>query len=121
MDPIDSVSRAMQLLRRRLSNPQGRASASAPETLIAADGGSARPSVRESVATRLGALDADDPSYLDRATEAFVESVLLSEFGDELTNDPQFRQLILGVSRDLRADAATAADLERLFQSTRQA
>ena len=120
MDPIDSVSRAFQLLRRRLGQPQGRTLSDASAMPVGGEGGMASRGVRESVAARLGALERDDPSYLDRATEAFVECVLLSEFGTQLTNDPRFRQLILGVARELRADATTASDLEQLFRSMRQ-
>lgn len=119
MDPIDRVSRALELLRRRLANPRLQEPSGAAAGGAAADATAPAKSARLGVAGRLAALNADDPQYLDRATEVFVESVLLSEFGDQLTNDPQFRQLIRAVAREMRTEPATAMKLEQLFRSMR--
>lgn len=117
MDPIDSVSRAMQLLRRRLAGHER--PASGPHAAPAASPAAGDRNVRQTVLARLEALDPADSGYADRAAEAFVESVLLAEFGSDMTNDPRFRQLILGVARDMRAEPETARDLERLLKSLR--
>jgi hypothetical protein len=73
--------------------------------------------VRESIVARLRALDADDPGFPEQATETFVEGVLLAEFGQQMTNDPQFRQVIRNVAREMRTEPATASDLDELFRS----
>ena len=122
MDPIDSISRAMQLLRRRLAaNPARDPAAALRETGAAA--GSAGPAtarVRATIANRLRGLDAKDQRFDERATEAFLEGVLLAEFGAELINEAQFRQLILGVAREMRADPETAQQLDKLIQTLRE-
>lgn len=120
MDPIDSISRVMQLLRRRLPVP-GRSTAAGTQGSAPGTAAAAPQDVRDGVAARLSALDPQTPGYAERATELFVESVLLAEFGEPLTNDPQFRQVILGVAREMRAEPETARDLERLFETLRQA
>ena len=121
MDPIDSVTRAMQLLRQRMAaNLQKQEAAPLRATAGPVSAAPARPGpVRADIAKRLRAMDADDPRYRERATEAFVEGVLLSEFGSEFTNDSQFRQLILGVAREMRSQAETAQQLDALIQDLR--
>ena len=122
MDPIDSVTRAMQLLRQRMAATPQKQEAAPPRTTAGpVSAAPARPGpVRADIAKRLRAMDADDPRFSERATEAFVEGVLLSEFGSEFTNDAQFRQLILGVARDMRSQAETAQQLDALIQDLRK-
>jgi hypothetical protein len=119
MDPIDRVSRALELLRRRLANPRLQDLPGTSAGGASGDASSLTKGGRPGVAERLAALNADDPQYLDRATEVFVESVLLSEFGEQFTNEPRFRQLIRGVAREMRTEPATAVQLEQLFRSMR--
>lgn len=123
MDPIDSVSRAMQLLRLRLA--AGKPRDSAPRVAGAAGaasaaGGLAPGPLRATIAARLRALQPKDEGFQERAVEVFVEGVLLSEFGAEMTNDAQFRQLIHGVARAMRAEPQTAVELDQLIQTLRQ-
>lgn len=121
MDPIDSVSRAMQLLRQRMA-------AQLPKQAAGPSQGGAGAVVspvlgpglvRTGIAGRLRALNAKDPGYPERATETFVEGVLLAEFGTELTNDAQFRQVILGVAREMRAEPETAQQVDQLIHTLR--
>lgn len=120
MDPIDSVSRAMQLLRQRLA--AGKPGASPPRAAGAASAvvGLAPGPLRTTIAARLRALQPQDERFHERAVDVFVEGVLLSEFGAEMTNDVQFRQLILGVARAMRAEPQTAAELDQLIQTLRE-
>ena len=121
MDPIDSVSRAVLLLRRRLAARPGQAEAAATAAADPAASATAPAmgKVRASIARRLRALDPQEPRFSDRATEAFLEGVLLAEFGSELINEPEFRQLILGVAREMRDDAQTAQQLDKLIETMR--
>ena len=122
MDPIDSVSRAMQLLRvgwGRAARPapaSGRSEQRCGAEHRAATGAHPR---KYRVAVQM--LDAGDARYSERATEAFVEGLLLDGFGAEMINDVQFRQLILGVAREMRAEHDTARELDQLFRSVRLA
>lgn len=74
---------------------------------------------RKSLSKRLKALDASDARFTEHAADAFVESVLLAEFGETFTNDANFRQVILQVSRDMRDDPDTAQRLGELFSELR--
>lgn len=120
MDPIDSVSRAMQLLRQRLAAGKPSTNATAAGSAASANAGLAPGPLRTTIAARLRALRPKDEGFQERAVEVFVEGVLLSEFGAEMTNDAQFRQLILGVARAMRAEPQTAAELDQLIQTLRQ-
>ena len=64
-------------------------------------------------------VDARDPQYQEKATALFVESILLSEFGEGLVNDAGFRLTIRDVARTMSADPATAGDLAALFAELR--
>jgi hypothetical protein len=117
MTPIDGVSRALTLLSRRLGAARGPAAAAGaaqqPST------GQPEKALRDALGLRIQTLDADAPGYAERASEAFVEGVLLHEFGVDLTNDVQFRQLIRSVAREMRADPESAADLDALLRTLR--
>ena len=73
------------------------------------------------MARRIKAIDADDPRYRDKVTELFVESVLLAEFGQELINEPAFRDLARQVQSAMLADAELQASLTRLAAQLRGA
>lgn len=120
MDPLDHVSRTMQVLRERMSADLQRLGP-APSAPAAARAGGAAPSLRAGVAKRLKALDAADPRYLERTAQAFVEAVLLDEFGEALTNDANFRRLILEVGREMQADPDIAGRLAELAAELRRA
>jgi hypothetical protein len=66
-------------------------------------------------------MDARDPEFQDKATAAFVESIMVSEFGEALANDAGFRQVIRDVARTMRGEPAIADDLARLFEEFRSA
>jgi hypothetical protein len=75
--------------------------------------------VRETVARRVRMLEADDPQFQEKATDIFVESILLSEFGEGLVNNPGFRILVREVGSALGADATLAKDLSEMFAQIR--
>jgi len=124
MDPLDKASKSMEILRLRLSENLERLRADGRLAAPQAPAGSARPEparqkARLAVQKRLDTLDPNDPAFAERAADAFVESVLLAEFGDEFSNDANFRQLILDVSREMRLDPAMSERLARLFAELR--
>ena len=65
---------------------------------------------------RLAAVDAANP---EKARQAFVETVLLSQLGDELARDPAFADVVATVSNQLHSDAPTRARLADLIASLR--
>ena len=120
MSPVDNVSSVMRRLRREMDRNLerlggGEAAASAPQAAAPARQPLLTPTLRSVVARRLRALDPRDEGHPRRATEVFVETVLLTHFGDHLVNDPAFRRLMRDVGADLLADPAADGELSALF------
>lgn len=105
-------------------------SAAASEPSVVARGDKARrgrheparagPSSQErlaaSIARRVVAIDRADPQRRRKAFRAFLESVMLEEWGEELINDPAFHDLVAQVHaqmesrNDLKSMMDAAAD-----------
>ena len=51
--------------------------------------------------------------------QTFVETVLLSQLGDELARDPEFADVVAKVSDQLQSDSQTRAQLANLIASLR--
>jgi hypothetical protein len=58
------------------------------------------------IAQRIKAIDRDDPGRGRKTFRVFIESMLLSELGEELINDPQFYRLVDDVQQEMEADPA---------------
>lgn len=126
MDPLGGVSPVMEILRRQMSENleklrrAGNAAAGS-RALPQVASRSVAASLRQTLARRIGSVDARDPQFQERATALFVESILVAEFGEELVNDPGFRLMIREVARTMGAEPAIAEDLARLFAELRDA
>jgi len=126
MQPVDNVSQVMQILRRQMAENlerlrgSGRLAGSGVPPPATSVGGTAR-TLRQTAERRIKSIDPDDPRYLEKATHMFVESVLLAEFGEQLVNDLEFRDLILSVQSTMLADTELESDLRRLVESIRRA
>jgi hypothetical protein len=124
MQPIDSVAQVMQVLRRQMAENLQRMRGGGKLTAVPTTGASAASAaapLRQTVARRIKAIDADDPRYRDKVTALFVESVLLAEFGQGLVNDPAFRDLAQQVQSAMLADAELQSSLTRLAAQMRAA
>ena len=120
MDPLSGVSPVMEILRRQMAEnlEKMRKSGTASAGLAAgprARAGSAAPDLRQTLARRIGAVDARDPQFHEKATVLFVESILSAEFGEGIGNDAGFRDMIREIARTLAAEPAIAGDLSQLF------
>lgn len=56
------------------------------------------------IAQRIQGIERDDPHRGRKAFRVFLESVLLSHFGEQLINDPKFYQLIDDIQMSMEAD-----------------
>ena len=124
MKPVDSTPPAMEILQRRMAANLDRLQRDGSIIISTSAATSAttpatKQERRKALRQRLKGLDENDPRFTERAADAFVELALLEEFGESLTNDVNFRQLILQVSRDMRGDADTAKRLLELFGDLR--
>jgi hypothetical protein len=123
MDPLGAVSPLMDVLRRQMSENLTKlrqsGSASGARTPPRIESRPVAPNVRQTLARRLRSMDPRDPQFQDKATALFVQSILTSEFGEELVNDAGFRQVIRDVALTMREEPAIAEDLARLFEELR--
>lgn len=117
--PIGTVGQLVAVIRGQLSarteinstkqrpvrgKPASKSSTYDPETLEALIG------------QRINSIDRDDPNRGRKAFRVFLESVLLSHFGEHLINDPKFYQLVDDVQASMEADA----ELRKLVDSAIQ-
>lgn len=65
------------------------------------------------IAVRIKALDPDDPKRGRKAFRIFLESVLLSELGESLINDPQFYQMVDKIQDAMEGDPRIQAAIEQ--------
>lgn len=65
---------------------------------------------------RLAEVEGANP---EKARQAFVETVLLSQLGEDLARDPAFAEVVAKVSDQLDTDAQTRAQLADLIASLR--
>lgn len=112
MTQIDSAVQLAALIRRQVAALRaparpGRVAAS-PDGELAK---SSRPGAAEAhddvaglISRRVRSIDPDDPQRARKAFRVFLESVLLSELGGELINDPGFYQMVDHVQNQMEAD-----------------
>jgi hypothetical protein len=126
MDPVRGVSQVMDALRRTMSENietlrrAGRLPASQQTGVHPARPGSAT-DLRRKVTRRLRSISESDPAFQQKTVGVFVESVLLDQFGENLVNDPSFRELIDQVCTTMTQDEAIASDLRALISEMRKA
>lgn len=65
------------------------------------------------VAKRVGAIDPSDPDRRRKAFTAFLESLLLDEWGAQLINDPAFHQLVADVQGQMTTDPSQQPLIDR--------
>lgn len=124
MTRIDARSVLLSLVRGELRSLRGRGESIPTPVFAGARGRSpaaapekkARQALATSIAHRIAAIDATDPDRRARAFRAFLEGLILHEWGPEILADPAFPRLVARIeaqmsqSEDLRIlidDAAT--------------
>jgi hypothetical protein len=124
MEPVDNVSKAMEVLRRQMTENLERLrragklpSQAAPKS--AASPGATTQSVRETVARKIRAIDPLAPDFDRLAANVFVESVLTAEFGDALLNDPAFRDMMREVQQAMLSHEQVREQLQSVLRALR--
>jgi hypothetical protein len=120
MEPVSNVNPMLDALRKQLAENIERLRRSG--RLGAGNGAAAATrgqAVREPLEARLrrrvGAIDRRSPEGRAVAMRAFVETVLLAEFGEELLTDPGFGEMLSEMSAMLAGDAELDARLDRVL------
>ncbi len=69
------------------------------------------------IAERIKAIDRDDPNRGRKTFRVFIESILLSEFGENLINDPQFYRVVDDVQQQMETDPAIQGSVSAAIQN----
>lgn len=109
MSSIGPLNRLVATIATQLAQRGGPAGAapSRRKERAGANAGAPRRDLAALVALRVNDIDPDDPQRGRKAFRVFLEAVLLSQFGEQLVNDPQFHQLVDSVRDALEADPQT--------------
>jgi len=124
MEPIDHISKAMEILRREMTENLERLKRagklpSQPAPRAGANAGSTSGSVREVVARKIRAIDPLAPDFDRLAASVFIESVLTAEFGDALVNDAAFRDMMSDVQQAMLSHEPIRGQLQSLLRGLR--
>jgi hypothetical protein len=68
------------------------------------------------IGQRIRAIDRDDPNRGRKTFRVFIESMLLSELGEELINDPQFYRIVDDVQQQMETDPAIKSSVSAAIQ-----
>lgn len=122
-DPISRLSQVMALLLRRpdsnISQRAGSSAKTADSTAAGHTAAPARPAIedlRRRIQERVRAIDPDDPRRRQRAARAFLESVLVWEFGDRLLLDAGFEDMLTDIQQSFSLDPDAARQLDELLE-----
>ena len=112
---IGSVAQLVAVIRSQLA-PRVEMSPSKVRTgarrTAAAEGDKAR-QLASMLAQRMRSIARDDPQRGKKAFRVFLESILLSHFGQQMINDPQFYQLVDRVQQTMEDDPQLTALVEK--------
>jgi hypothetical protein len=111
MSAIGPLNRLVATIATQLAQTGAPADAAAGRRKVRAGANAATPrrDLATLIALRVNDIDRDDPQRGRKAFRVFLEAVLLSQFGEQMINDPQFHQLVVGVHDALEADPQTNA------------
>jgi hypothetical protein len=123
MEPIDNVSKAMEILRRQMSENLERLRRSgkfpSPPASKSAPAGAVSASIQDTVAHKIRSIDPLEPDFDHHAAGVFIESVLTAEFGDNLLNDPGFQDMLSAVRSTMMSDERIRTQLQSLLRGLR--
>jgi hypothetical protein len=117
---LDPTSQLASLIRVQVASLRRRHEVKSPagkrKPVVSAAAGS--PDLASLVAQRIRAIASDDPTREKKAFRVFLETVLLSELGQELLGDPAFSTMVDHVQTQMESDpelAKASIDAARLL------
>lgn len=122
MTPIDRARQALEIVRSRKDGKSDPARALPEDRLHAAVTAGATPSqtTRQVVQTRIRALPRDDSDRDRKAIRIFVDMTLTAEFGAQVVNSTEYREILDSVVAQIGDDALLSGsflDALRQFES----
>ena len=118
MTSIGNVQQIVAVIRQQLATRAApfEAKLRRGEGTGAAASKSAPKDIAALIGQRIRAIDRDDPNRGRKTFRVFLESILLSEFGEELINDPQFFRVVDDVQHQMETDPATQGSVSVAIQ-----
>jgi hypothetical protein len=95
--PISTTGQLVAIIRARLSSTQGGNSSKmrpAPNQTLGKSSVYRPENLEAHIALRIQEIGRDDPQRGRKAFRVFLESIVLTHFGEHLINDPKFYQLV---------------------------
>ena len=116
LDPTSQLAALIRVQVASLRRQQMGKKAAAREQLPSSDSAAATPDLAALVAQRVRAISPDDPQRERKALRVFLETVLLSELGSNLLNDPGFGSMVDHVQSEMEADPDLAVAARQAAQ-----
>jgi hypothetical protein len=118
VEPVNSLSQVLSILRRQMSERAGKLGAQSLATARSAESpapvAEALLEVQRKVQERIRALDPNDEKRQSKAVRLFLEGVFRHEFGDSMLTDPAFYALIDDVQVAMESDSGIDQTLRRM-------
>jgi hypothetical protein len=120
VDALDPANQLAALIRRQVAQLRKRQGASRPGSgaATAANEAAEAKDLAAVVADRIRAIPATDPDRERKAFRLFLETVLVSELGAAVANDPSFAVMVDHVQQQMESDpqlAQASRDAARLL------
>ena len=109
LDPTSQLAALIRLQVTSLRRQQAGSKAAVRQQLAPKDSAAATTDLATLVAQRVRSIGPDDPQRERKALRVFLETVLLSELGPNLLNDPGFGSMVDHVQSEMEADPDLAA------------
>jgi hypothetical protein len=109
LDPTNQLAALIRVQVAALRRQQRGKKAPASERPSSSGTASEPPDLAALVAQRVRSIGADDPQRERKALRVFLETVLLSELGSDLVNDPGFATMVDHVQEQMSSDPDLAA------------
>lgn len=120
MPGLDPTNQLAALIRVQVASLRRQQAGKTPATLqqvSSGDSTGASPDLATLVAQRVRSISADDPQRERKALRVFLETVLLSELGPGLVNDPGFAAMVDHVQEELTSDPDLASAASQAAQT----
>ncbi len=121
MDPVSRLNRVMEVLRRQMTDEtrhtdatNRRLNAGTPNRAAPASQPSIQ-TLRRQIGDRIRAIDQRDPKREQKTRRAFLESILLWEFGETIGRDAHFDDLLEHIQQTFGATPEIVQQLDALI------
>ena len=121
MDRISGLNKIVESLRLQISKKQSSRISSVKRKTPGIGKVERKPrrisseQLQKRIIDRIKVLDKNDESFQFQATSIIIESVLIWEFGDNLSSNPKFYEMVSDINNSMLSDKPTSLKLNKLF------